>query len=149
MRTLSALFLTAFMALSGAAHAGSPVLSHMDPHQNSVERLPACTDSSVAFRVKYLFNTTEARFWNSDLRIDEVRIEGTLGERSHTHGRIARRWCEGTALFTDGSKRMVRVELVSDMSYLNVSYGIHTCVQGLDRHNAYAPDCRVLRPRDF
>jgi hypothetical protein len=149
-RSLPHIALVLGLLLAPAANAGSPVYPLLNPGQHSLDNLPGCDASSLAFRIKYRFNTTQMRYWDTDLRMDEVNMSAhMLGERPNTQGLIARRWCQGTARFNDGKLRRVQVELASDMSITGMTYSIHTCVDGLDMHSTYAPSCRVLRPRDF
>lgn len=141
------LVLAAAAATPAAAFFWGPLMN--DPNTGSLERIPPCASAEVGGTLVGRFNQTEATYWNGRHTMIEVRGLRETGVRPQRDDLVARRWCEGTALFTDGARRRVVAELSSNTRWLGLTWGVSLCVDGLDRHMTYAPACRVLRQREF
>jgi hypothetical protein len=123
-------------------------LAH-DPETGSLARIPECADRALAGAVIGRFNQTESMYSNG--RHTMTAIAGMRQTDFHPmrDDKVARRWCQGTALFADGARRRLVLELGSNTGHLGLTYGLTYCVDGLDRLMAHAPNCRVLRHREF
>jgi hypothetical protein len=59
---------------------------------------------------------------------------------------IPRRFCNATALVSDGRKHRVSYWIGEDTGMIGASWGVTWCVNGLDRNWAYNPGCKMARP---
>lgn len=120
-----------------------------DPRVGQLDRIPTCADAGLASRVVDQFNDVERTYWQG--RNTMTALAGMLENGFHParDDKVARRWCRGVALFADGARREIVLELSADTGFVGIGYGLAYCVQGLDRHFTYAPNCRVLRHREF
>lgn len=118
-----------------------------DPNVGSLERIPACETMGPELAAR--FNEVEQTYWNGRHTIVAVEALHQSGVRPQRDDLIARRWCRGTAIFADGTRRGVTLELASNAGFVGLTYSLVYCIQGLDRHWTYAPNCRVLRQREF
>ncbi len=146
---IAALALTAGLAgCADTRRAWFGVAADNRIERTSLTTLPNCADDFVGTHAMQRFNTVEDEFWGGRLRMEpplgRLRPAGVREERELL---VARRWCEGTARFSDGRTRRFVVEMSAATD--NQQYGLAVCVDGLDRHMAYQPACRVLRDRDF
>lgn len=151
-RLLPVLVLAALGSATGASAQGLrfPWYPLVDPPEiGQLDRVPLCADAGLAGRVVDRFNEVERTYWNGQNTM--VALAGMVQNGFHParDDKVARRWCRGTALFADGVRRPIVLELSADTGFVGIGYGLSYCVQGLDRHFAYAPSCRVLRHREF
>jgi len=154
IRTLTAALLFVAATISGAAAQGwpqgfpwYPLLD--DPRLGALERTPPCTDQALADRIVGRFNAVEETYWGGRIAMRDVVALREVATRDRTEALVARRWCHGTAVFADGVRRRIVVELGANTGHLGVGYGLSYCIHGLDRHWTYAPACRVLRRREY
>jgi hypothetical protein len=119
------------------------------PRLGALERIPVCTDGDMLARVVEQFNETENTYWNGRQRMTGIVHARGQGLHPRRDGKIARRWCGGTATFADGRQRRVVIELAADAGFVGVGYGLAFCVVGLPRSWTFQPACRVLRHREF
>jgi hypothetical protein len=120
-----------------------------NPEIGQLDRIPTCGDPSLAIRVIDRFNEVERTYWNGVNTMTGVENLTQRGFHPARDDKVARRWCEGTALFADGARRRMALELSADTNFVGIGPGLAYCVVGLDRHFTYAPNCRVLRHREF
>lgn len=120
-----------------------------NPDIGQLHRIPLCADPGLAGRVVNQFNDVERTYWNGQHTL--VSLAGMFENGFHParDDKVARRWCRGIALFADGAQRQIVLELSADTGFVGIGYGLAYCIQGLDRHWTYAPNCRVLRHREF
>jgi hypothetical protein len=129
-------------------------------------QLPACDDSGVLGRLQGRFQEREALYWDSTLTITRLDRVKQTHFRPNGMDLIPRRYCTARAEMSDGKHRHVIYSLVEDGGIAgwqgtlhagalvlgrltfatSASYAIDWCVQGLDRHNAYSPSCRLAAP---
>ncbi len=124
-------------------------------------QLPACDDPGVVGRIQSRFDGREPRYWNSNLQLTGVDRIRETHFRPNGQDLIPRRYCTARALLSDGKYHRLDYNLVEDAGITgwhgslffglvrfptSASYNVEWCVSGLDRHNTYAPDCRMARP---
>lgn len=109
--------------------------------------LPACGDPAVFERIQGRFHDREAEFWNTGLEIlgfDEVR---EIGYKTNGYDYIPRRYCIARAYLNDEKKfHQLFYSISEDLGIIGFGFGIEWCVDGLDRNDAYAPNCKMARP---
>lgn len=92
------------------------------------------------------FAQKESRFWNSDLQILGFERVRETAFSPWANGTIPRRFCQATALVSDGRKHAVYYWIGEDTGMIGASWGVEWCVAGLDRNWAYSPNCKMARP---
>ena len=108
--------------------------------------LPQCDDADYLTWIQARFAEKESTYWNSPLTIvgiDEVR---QIGFRSNGAQYIPRRYCVADAHMSDLKTRRVIYQIQERTGFAGYAGSTEWCVVGLDRNNAYAPGCSVLRP---
>jgi hypothetical protein len=108
--------------------------------------VPLCHDPGVLGQIGSKFGHKEGEFWNSNLvivGIDRIREAAFRPWDAQT---IPRRFCNGVARVSDGSRHAVHYSIVETSGWLGVGWGVEWCVVGLDRNWAYNPACRMARP---
>ncbi len=139
------------LALAGLVSAG-----HQASAANLFEKLfymsgsrydgvvPACEAGldEVASRFAY----KESRFWNSDLQILSFEKVREIAYSPWAAGTIPRRFCTAVATVSDGRKHTVNYWIGEDTGMIGQTWGVESCVVGLDRNWAYNPACKMARP---
>jgi hypothetical protein len=144
-------FATALIFLAGsglvllaAARPLVPAERRYIPYDNFV---PGCGDPAVFERIQGRFHDREAEFWNTGLEIlgfDEVR---EIGYKTNGEDYIPRRYCIARAYLNDyKNPHQVSYSIAEDLGIIGFGFGIEWCVSGLDRDDAYAPNCKMARP---
>ena len=59
---------------------------------------------------------------------------------------IPRRFCNGVARVSDGTRHTVHYSISETGSWTGVMWGVEWCVVGLDRNWAYNPSCKMAQP---
>jgi hypothetical protein len=108
--------------------------------------MPACDSAPALDRIIGDFRTKEFRFWNSELRIVGIEDIKETAELSWAAQSIPRRFCNGTALISDGTRHRIVYSIAEDTGMIGATYGVNFCVVGLDRNAAYNPNCRAAGP---
>ena len=108
--------------------------------------LPACADPAVLERIQSRFHDRESEFWNSGLEIVGFERVDEIGYRTNGLDYIPRRYCTARAYMNDQKLRSVSFSIAEDLGIIGIGFGVDWCVSGLDRLNAYAPDCKMARP---
>ena len=106
--------------------------------------LPPC--EAGLGKIASRFAQKEGRFWNSDLQILDFERVREVAYSPWALGTIPRRFCQATALVSDGRKRAVYYSIGEDTGMIGASWGVEWCVVGLDRNWAYNPRCKMARP---
>ncbi|WP_414473485.1 hypothetical protein [Microvirga sp. M2] len=120
----------------------SSVLSPRPYHAS----LPACADPAVLGDIASRFATKERRFWNSDLQILSFERVEQVAWRPWGLDYIPRRYCTGTVVVSDGYRHKVNFSIREDLGFIGFGWGTDSCVDGFDRHYAYAPHCKQAGP---
>jgi hypothetical protein len=119
--------------------------SELSPRQYDAG-LPACEDASVLNDVASSFETKERRFWNSELKILSFERVQQVAWRPWGLDYIPRRYCTGTVIVSDGYRHKVNFSIREDLGFIGVGWDTDSCVDGFDRHYAYAPHCKQAAP---
>ncbi len=141
-----------FLALMmiGAALAGPALAREIDPAERRDipfdASIPACDDRYVLGEIANRFRTTEGRFWNSSLQILGFERIRQVAWRPWGLDFVPRRFCSGVVLTSDGRRRRIDYSVREDQSLFGASWGTEWCVDGLNRHYAYAPRCKQAQP---
>jgi hypothetical protein len=108
--------------------------------------LPACDDPAVFERIRSRFFQREAEFWKSGLAISGFDHAREIGFRSNGVDYIPRRYCIAEALMNDSKVRRVSYSVDEDLGIIGFGFEVEWCVAGLDRLNAFAPQCTMAQP---
>jgi hypothetical protein len=108
--------------------------------------LPACTDPGVLERVSSQFAGVEDEYWKSGLKILSYDVIREVSYRGDGLDLIPRRYCQAKGVFNDGRVRPVTYNIGEELGFASYGFGVELCVGGLDRENAYAPNCKMVRP---
>lgn len=108
--------------------------------------MPACDYSGALDRIIANFHTKEYRFWNSELRIVGVENIHETAWLPWAAQSIPRRFCSGTAVINDGARHPLFYSIAEDTDIDGFGWGVNFCVDGLDRNDAYNPNCRSAKP---
>jgi len=141
---------TAVLAAAGAslgpvaARPLVPAERRYIPYNNLV---PACGDPAVFERIQGRFHDREAEFWNTGLEILGFYEVSEIGYKTNGEDYIPRRYCIARAYLNDGKKpHQVSYSINEDLGIIGFGFGVEWCVGGLDRNDAYAPNCKMARP---
>jgi hypothetical protein len=152
-RAANALLATAFCVISmtlGVLSAGSAVGRPLVPAERRYvpyyAELPACNDPAVFERIQGRFHDREVEYWHTGLEIAGFDNVSEIGFRSNGLDYIPRRYCIAQAYMSDTVVRSVSYSINEDLGIIGINFGVEWCVAGLDRHDAYAPDCKMARP---
>ena len=108
--------------------------------------MPTCDFRPALDQIISDFRSKEFRFWKTDLRIvgiEDIHETATLPWAAQS---IPRRFCSGTALINDGVKRQMFYSFAEGTGMIGAGWGVNFCVVGLDRNDAYNPNCRAAQP---
>ena len=108
--------------------------------------VPACDYPGALDRIIANFHTKEYRFWNSQLRIVGVENIHETAWLPWAAQSIPRRFCSGTAVINDGARHALFYSIAEDTDLVGFGWGVNFCVDGLDRNDAYSPNCRAAKP---
>jgi hypothetical protein len=106
--------------------------------------LPPC-EAGLA-KIAARFAEKEGSFWNSSLQILDFERVREIAYSPWALGTIPRRFCQATALVSDGRKHAVYYSIGEDTGMIGANWGVEWCVAGLDRNWAYNPRCKMARP---
>jgi hypothetical protein len=108
--------------------------------------LPGCADPGVLERVSSQFAGVESEYWQSGLKILSYDFIREVSYRGDGLDLIPRRYCQAKGIFNDGRLRPVTYNIGEELGFASYGFGVELCVGGLDRENAYAPNCKMVRP---
>ena len=140
--TLAALALAA----PAAAREQVPAEHRTIPWDGTREEIPGCRAPEVLERIAQQFRIRESEYWSSSLRLVVMDNIRAIAFRPNGLDYIPRRYCTARGHFTDGRQRGVVYSVVEGGGFAGALDGVQWCVQGLDRHMAFAPHCRAARP---
>ena len=138
-------------ALISCVVLSQPVLAReIDPAERREvpfdANIPACAAPLVLYTITDEFATRESRFWNSPLRIVSFERVGQTAWRPWGLDFIPRRFCSGVVTVSDGVKRRIDYSIREDQGFIGATWGAEWCVNGLDRHYGFAPQCKQAQP---
>jgi len=108
--------------------------------------LPGCDDPVVLQEISSDFSTKEERFWNSSLQIIGFERVRQVAWRPWGLDYIPRRYCTGTVVVSDGLKRKINYSIREKLGFIGIGWDTIACIDGLDRHYAFAPHCKQAAP---
>src|ERR1700730_9075703 len=108
--------------------------------------LPAGGDPAVFERIQGRFHDREAEFWNTGLEILGFGNVMEIGDKTNGEDYIPRRYCTARAYLNDERSHQVSYSINEDLGIIGLGFGVEWCVGGLDRNDAYAPNCKMARP---
>lgn len=108
--------------------------------------LPACDNPSVLGTLSSSFALRETSFADGRLSVGAYERIGEIGFRPWGANFIPRRFCTARAQFSDGRIRQVDYSVRDGLGLFGWTWEVNWCVQGLDRHWTYQPDCSMARP---
>lgn len=144
LRSISLAILLAFCALSPAQAASWLEKTFYMSGANYDGALPPC--EAGLGKIAWHFAEKEGRFWNSSLQILDFEKVRETAYSPWALGTIPRRFCQATALVSDGRKHAVYYSIGEDTGPIGATWGVEWCVVGLDRNWAYNPRCKMARP---
>jgi len=132
-----------FLAERASARPLVPAERRYDPYASN---LPACDDPAVFERIQGRFHDAEVEYWKSGLEILGFESVTQIGYRSIGLDYIPRRYCVASVVMNDTKIRKVSYSVGEDLGIIGIGFGVEWCIAGLDRHDAYAPNCKMARP---
>ncbi len=108
--------------------------------------LPACEYHAALDRIIRDFHAKEDRFWNSELQIVGFENIHEIDTMPWGAQAIPRRYCGGTAVINNSTKHTIYYSIAEDEGMIGIDWGVNFCVVGLDRNDAYGPQCRAAQP---
>jgi hypothetical protein len=108
--------------------------------------LPACDDPAVFERIQGRFHDRESEYWNTGLEIRGFAEVKEIGYKTNGEDYIPRRFCSARAYLNDEKPRQLSYSIGEDLGIIGYGFGVEWCVAGLDRNDAYAPNCKMARP---
>lgn len=132
--------------LSGVASAYDPPRNGAPAEQRGyIASLPACDDPAILNDIAASFGAREWRFADGRLVVAAYERAVPVAFRPWGDDFIPRRFCSARARFSDGKLRQVDYSVREGLGFLG-AWNVNWCVQGLDRHWTYQPDCTMARP---
>jgi hypothetical protein len=108
--------------------------------------LPACEYHAALDRIIRDFHAKENRFWNSELQIVGFENIHEIDTMPWAAQAIPRRYCGGTAVISNSTRHTIYYSIAEDDGMIGIDWGVNFCVVGLDRNEAYGPQCRAAQP---
>jgi len=138
----------ALAVLSGAPARAATILekNFWMPGPDYNRDLPACEYHAALDRIIRDFRVKEDRFWNSELQIVGFENIHEIDTMPWGAQAIPRRYCGGTAVINNSTRHAIYYSIAEDEGMIGIDWGVNFCVVGLDRNDAYNPNCRAARP---
>ncbi len=134
------------LAMAGAAAQGRPLTpaeQRFAPYSGVV---PPCTEAGALEAIQSRFHDRETEYWQSGLEITGFARIDEIGFRSNGLDYIPRRYCVAQAVMNDQKLRTVSFSIGEATGSIGFNDAVDFCVGGLDRLEAYAPNCKMARP---
>ena len=143
MKWLAAFISCMMLSAPAIAREITPAERREEPFDAS---LPACADPSVLHDISANFAHKEYKFWNSNLQIVAFERVQQVAWRPWGLDYIPRRYCTGTVVVSDGYKHKINFSIREDLGFIGIGWDTEACVDGFDRHYAFAPHCKQAAP---
>jgi hypothetical protein len=121
----------------------TPAENHFQPYSGL---LPPCDIPWALKNIQDRFRDREREYWNSGLEIVGFGPVSEIGFRSNGLDYVPRRYCIAEVIMSDQHPREVSFSIGEGTAGIGFRDGIDFCVSGLDRNDAYAPNCKMARP---
>ena len=145
--------LAGVLALSGLALCGLASSLQARPLVPAENRdLPysglvkVCEDPAAVGYIQGAFAARELEYWHSGLTILGFQDVREIGFRSNGLDYIPRRYCRARAVMSDNKVRSVSYQSTEAGGSVGFTDNVVWCVTGLDRNNAFQPDCQEAEP---
>ncbi|MFY9694560.1 MAG: hypothetical protein WA776_02845 [Xanthobacteraceae bacterium] len=145
----AAAFAAALAALGVLAPARAATILEKNfgmPGPDYSRDLPNCEYHAALDRIIRDFRSKENRFWNSELQIVGFENIHEIDTMPWAAQSIPRRYCGGTAVISNSTKHTIYYSIAEDDGMIGIDWGVNFCVVGLDRNDAYGPQCRAAQP---
>lgn len=119
---------------------------HKTPYPAAPAIGPACDTPDVLRRIMSRFDSTEARYWKTGVRMALITDARPTSFRDLPPATTFIRYCAATAYLTDGARHELVYWMRSNQGFAGYGWGVEYCLVGRDRQMSYAPQCRMLRP---
>jgi hypothetical protein len=129
---------------SAGDYYGSPGYHHR-PHFWA-GYLPACDSPTVLGSVAAKFAYADARILYTGLRIAHIDRIRESAVAAGGPSLIDRRYCHGTAWFSDGRKSEVVYLIESRQGFASLGWRVESCLPSFDPWRVYDAWCRSIRP---
>jgi len=143
---LTILLFAGAVAVSSDAASARPLLPAERQYIPYRGVLPPCDDPAVFERIQSHFFQRESEFWKTGLAIDGFDRVREVGFRTNGLDYIPRRYCVARAHMNDAKLREVTYSIDEDLGIIGFGFEVEWCVRGLDRLNAFAPNCTMALP---
>ncbi len=145
-RLNAALALLAASAVAIPPAAARPLVPAERRYEPFDSVLPACDDSAPLNEILARFQERESEFWRTGLEIAAFAHIREIGFRSNGLDYIPRRYCEARVIMNNSKVSSVSYSISKDLGGIGDTFGIEWCIVGLDRMDAFAPNCKMARP---
>ena len=146
LSSIMAMSALATMSAAGAQTTPRPITPAEGRHQPYTGQTPLCDDRGVVRTITKRFQQRERSYWKSGLAIEGYERIRETGLRTAGLDLIPKRYCQADALMNDGRKRRVTYWIGENLGFIGMKWGVEWCIEGLDHHRAFSPDCRAAGP---
>lgn len=108
--------------------------------------LPPCDAPNVVSSIVYKFRSAERRTFHWGVDIAQIRDIRELPEIIRNTSLIGRRYCNATALFTDGRREEVAYIVEAKQGLASIGWRVESCLPKYDPWHVYGAWCRAARP---
>lgn len=108
--------------------------------------VPLCQEHGPLKRIQSQFEEKEHKFWASRIEIVGFEEIHEIAWQPWESGTIPRRYCEASALVSDGTYHKIIYSIAEDTGITGFGWGVEWCVKDFDRDWSYNPRCRLARP---
>jgi hypothetical protein len=124
--------------LSGTQPIGLPFASDA--------AVPACDGAGVLSSIRDRFARAHSRTWRTGLSIAAIEWAGDARPGGEYPSLIGRRYCEASAVFSNGERSKVYYLIESHQGFAGLGARVSFCLPGYDPWHVYDKDCRTVRP---
>ena len=125
-----------------AQPAAAGALDLLVPYTKS---FPHCSDEKVLATIVKEFNWAEKNTWHRGYGLETVVDPHESTTHDHGYRRIARRYCRGEAVLTNGHHPRVLYMIERGQGFAGTGFNVAWCISSLDPWREYGDGCRVLR----
>lgn len=143
---LAAMLLTSLSLAANAVSSAAAADYAAAPVLKPTYDIGVCDNPSVLGFITRRFDYKAANYLHANIAIAEIRDLGLTRyePRDQTH-LVAREYCYGTAVTTDGVRRPMWYVIEWPWGFAGVGSNIEFCIGGLDPWYVYGAHCASLR----
>lgn len=109
-------------------------------------RAPSCDSQGVIQRIQMKFAYADRHTFHWGARILNVTGISETPEIIKSRSLIDRRYCQGTALLTDGRRSQVYYIVEAGQGFASYNFRVQSCLPGFDPWYTYDGGCRAAYP---